>query len=76
MLPDDIPDAAKGAAAIKKILRSLIPLVEGMAELRNLYGTGHGKVGHAKGLSPRHARLMVGATATLAEFLFDTHQQR
>jgi hypothetical protein len=29
-----------------------------------------------KGLSPRHAKLAVGAAATLAVFLFDTHKDR
>lgn len=29
------------------------------------YGTGHGKDGNGKGLTARHARLCVGAAATL-----------
>jgi hypothetical protein len=50
--------------------------VQGLAELRNLYGTGHGKEGSTKGLAARHAKLAVGAAITLADFLFDTHENR
>lgn len=32
--------------------------------------------GRARSLTPRHARLAVGATSTLAMFLFDTHDAR
>jgi hypothetical protein len=39
---------------------------QGIAELRNHYGTGHGKAAGAKGLSSRHAKLAVGAAASLA----------
>src|SRR5690606_24554028 len=76
LLPDDIPDAAKGADAIRKTLRSLAALVQGLVETRNLYGTGHGGSGRARGLTPRHARLMVGAATTLATFLFETFEAR
>lgn len=49
---------------------------QGMAELRNLYGTGHGKDGRSKGLSPRHARLAVSCATALATFLFEAHEAR
>lgn len=76
LTPDDVPDAVKGAETIRRILGNFGALSQGLAELRNLYGTGHGKEGKAKGLSPRHARLAVGVAATLATFLFETHQER
>ena len=76
LLPDDIPQAVRGAATIKRLLSSLGQLGYGLAELRNLYGSGHGRSARAKGLSTRHARLAVGAVATLVQFLFDTHQER
>ncbi len=50
-------------------------ICNGLAELRGLYGTGHGKHGNASGLGARHAKLAVGAATTLAIFLFETHQQ-
>jgi Abortive infection C-terminus/AbiJ N-terminal domain 3 len=42
LIPDGIPDAAKGADVIRGILRNLATLTQGLAELRGLYGTGHG----------------------------------
>jgi AbiJ N-terminal domain 3/Abortive infection C-terminus len=76
LVPDGIKDEVKGSKSVKAILGNLSTLVQGLAELRNLYGTGHGKVGSAKGLTARHARLAVGAATTLAIFLFDTHEDR
>ena len=76
LLPEDIPDAAKGAKTIKAVLGNLAMISQGMAELRNLYGTGHGKHAKHKRLPARHARLAVGAATTLASFLFETHAAR
>ena len=57
-------------AAIRKNPRQLMSqlgsIAQNVAELRSLYGTGHGKEGKARGLQPRHARLVVGSAATLA----------
>lgn len=74
LVPEDIPDSAKGSETIKRLLGNLGQMSQGIAELRNLYGTGHGKDGQFKGLSPRHARLAVGAATTLATFLLETHE--
>lgn len=73
LLPDDIPDAAKGAGTIRIMLSNLATVVQGIAEIRSLYGTGHGKDGKAKGLSARHARLAVGAASAIVTFAFQTH---
>lgn len=76
LTPDDIPDTAKGAQAIKQLLHKLAAIVHEMGELRGLYGTGHGKDGRFKGLQPRHARLATGMAGTLTLFLFETHHER
>ena len=76
LAPSDISDAAKGADLIKKTLHSLAAIVGNVAELRSLYGTGHGKSGKTKGLEPRHARLVAGAASALATFLWDTFERR
>lgn len=76
LVPEDIPDSTKGAGIIKRILGNLGPIAQGLAELRNLYGTGHGRDGRLKGLAPRHARLAVSCSAALATFLFETHEAR
>ncbi|WP_336763847.1 abortive infection family protein [Asaia sp. VD9] len=72
-LPDDIPDAKKGSKTIKTMLSNLRTIVQCLAELRNLYGSGHGREGTLRGgLLPRHARLVVGAASTLAWYLLET----
>lgn len=76
LLPQDIPEKAKGAETIKRVLSNLGTVAQGLAELRGLYGSGHGKDAKVKGLQPRHARLAVGAACTLAVFLFETYQER
>ena len=75
LVPDGIPDSARGADVIKRLLSNLGTIGHALAELRNLYGTGHGKDGKTTGLPARHARLAVGAAAVLATFLFATHHE-
>ncbi|QQS16047.1 MAG: abortive infection family protein [Candidatus Moraniibacteriota bacterium] len=76
LTPQDIPEKAKAAETIKRLLSNLATITQGIAELRNHYGTGHGKVAGTKGLGARHARLAVGAASTLAVFLSETHSNR
>jgi len=75
LVPDGVPNASRGADVIKLILRNLSTIGHSLAELRGLYGTGHGQHGATTGLTPRHAKLAVGAAATLSIFLFETHEQ-
>jgi hypothetical protein len=75
LVPDGVPDSARGSDVVKRLLSNLGTIGNGLAELRGLYGTGHGKHGKASGLSPRHAKLAVGAAATLTTFLFETHKE-
>jgi len=76
LVPDAIPDATKAAKTVKVMLSNLATIAQGLAELRNLYGSGHGPDGKPKGLQPRHARLAAGAATTLATFLIETHHER
>ncbi len=73
LTPDDIPDKAKAVNTIRKLLSNLASITSGIAELRNSYGTGHGKEAKSKGLSARHAKLAVGAASTLGIFLVETY---
>jgi hypothetical protein len=75
LVPEVIPNSARGAEVIKRILSNLSTVGHGLAELRGLYGTGHGQHAAASGLTSRHAKLAVGAATTLAIFLFETHEQ-
>jgi hypothetical protein len=76
LTPDDIPQKAKAADTIKVLLSNLATITQGIAELRNEYGTGHGKEVGSRGLGTRHAKLAVGAASTLAVFLVETNQHR
>lgn len=76
LLPEQIPATARAAEVVRSVLGNLAQIAHGMAELRNVYGTGHGPDARTVGLEPRHARLAIGAAGTLAAFLIDTHRQR
>lgn len=76
LTPLDIPDSARGAQNIKQLLGNLVNIATQMAELRNLYGTGHGKSARYKGLTKRHADLAVGAATTVCVFLWRSHEGR
>jgi hypothetical protein len=75
LLPEDVSDKAKGSDIIKRLLSNLATVTQGLAELRNLYGSGHGKDGRSRGLKPRHTKLAVGAATALTVFLFETHRE-
>ena len=76
LTPSDIPDEAKASKSIKLLLSNLATITNGVAELRNSYGTGHGKSAKSKGLGSRHAKLAVGSASTLAIFLVETHHEK
>lgn len=76
LTPPDIPETARATETIKRLLSNLGTITQGLSELRNHYGTGHGKAAGTRGLSSRHAKLAVGAASTLAVFLAETHNER
>lgn len=76
LMPRDIPNNAREAENMKALLNNLLQITSRMAELRNPYGSGHGKSASYRGLEPRHAQLAVGASITLVKFIWDTYEQR
>lgn len=76
LCPDDVDNAHRAADTIRRILGSLGTVTQGLAELRNSHGTGHGQEARSRGLKARHARLAVGAAVAVATFLFETYQER
>jgi len=76
LVPEGISDQSKGAEIINKTLCTLSTTTHGLAEIRNLYGTGHGKNSRHRGLQPRHARLAVATAAAFAEFIVETYKER
>jgi hypothetical protein len=75
LVPQGIPNETKAADTVRRILGSLSTLVSGIDDLRNLYGTGHGRL-PGRGVQPRHAKLVVGAASALSVFLWETHLAR
>lgn len=74
--PKHIPDTAKEANAIKAILGSLRGIASQIAIIRNAYGSGHGKSASYKGLQERHAKLAIGSSVTLVNFLWDSFERK
>ena len=74
--PKHIPDTAKEATAIKAILGSLRGIATNIAIIRNAYGSGHGKSASYKGLQERHAKLAIGSSVTLVNFLWDSFERK
>ena len=74
--PEAIAPTKKGRDTIVRVLSNLSQLVVGIAELRNEYGTDHGRTRSSGGLGPRHARLAAGAAVTYCHFLLDTLEDR
>ena len=76
LVPEGIADEARGADNIRLILRNLTQLSSNLAQLRGLYGTGHGRDGKQRGLQPRHARLAVASAVAFIDFISDTYRDR
>jgi len=76
LTPEDAA-ATDGALSntIRRLAGGLSGAAQGIAELRNLQGTGHGKSAWHGCAEPRHARLAVGAATALGVFLFETYQE-
>jgi hypothetical protein len=73
---EDVAPGTRAAEKSRLVLGGLGTVVSGLAELRNAYGTGHGKPLGRDGLGSRHARLAVGAASTLSVFLFDSFEEQ
>lgn len=73
LLPKYIDKESPIGESFRQIYGSLKGLINPIAAIRNAYGTGHGKDIHFQALDPRHARLLVGISCTVAEFLWNTH---
>lgn len=64
--PKEADDPEKADKAIRQILGGITSIVHGVAELRNGYGTGHGKDANFKGLEIKYAKLFVGVVSEIA----------
>jgi hypothetical protein len=67
-----ITSATEEAQVLKSILGSLAHLTQGVAELRNTVGVGHGRDNIPEWIRPRHARLAAGAASTWCNLMLET----
>ena len=74
LTPNQIPDSDPLANEIKAVLGNLRGITSKLAEMRNAYGSGHGKSASFTELEVRHAKLAVGCSITFATFLWDTYE--
>jgi hypothetical protein len=74
VVPLGIEDQAQSEKTITVLLNNLGSIGQQLAEMRNQFGTGHGRSSGHIGLQKRHARLAIGAVATLAGFLYECHE--
>ena len=70
--PESLAPTSKGADSMKRILAGLSQIAGGMAELRNAYGTGHGRGTRVRGLQQRHAEFAARSAIAYAAFVLDT----
>jgi len=66
---DNVDATTSEATTVKAILGNLHGIAGNIAELRNAYGSGHGKSAKYKGLTVRHAKLAVGSSVTLVTYI-------
>ena len=76
LMPDNIKGTNSVDIIAKALLGNLQQVALRMAELRNPYGSGHGKSASFKSLPVRYARLAVGSSITLVRFLWDTYSEK
>lgn len=73
---EGVPSNGAAVKVIRRVLGGLGSVAQGLAELRNLHGTGHGKSAGHESADPHYARLAVGAATALGVFLFEIHQEQ
>lgn len=74
--PKKVDPSVPEEATVSRMLANLAEVSNGLAQLRNSYGTGHGKSRDYRGLSEHHARLAVGTAIILVDYLWSSYQLR
>lgn len=67
-----VPTGNPESKSLKTILGSLASLTQGIAELRNQVGVGHGRESVPTWVGPRHARLAAGAAHVWCQLMLET----
>lgn len=74
LLPTSVQPTDQGADSIKAVLGNLRAIPTKLAELRNPFGSGHGKSASFVGLEERHAKLAVSCSITFVDFVWSTFE--
>ena len=75
LLPVNVQETDQGAEAIRAVLGNLRAITTKLAEIRNPFGSGHGKSASFQGLETRHAKLAVGSS-TFVDFICSTYENQ
>jgi hypothetical protein len=76
LLPVNVQETDQGAEAIRAVLGNLRAIPTKLAEIRNPFGSGHGKSASFQGLETRHAKLAVGSSITFVDFIWSTYENQ
>lgn len=76
LLPSNVQSTDRGADAIRAVLGNLRAIPTKLAEIRNPFGSGHGKSASFKGLEIRHAKLAVGSSVTFVDFIWSSYESQ
>jgi len=75
VVPAGIDDSARWEGTIVRLVNNLSSLGRSLAELRNAFGTGHGRPAGHIGLDTHHARLAVRMATAVGVFLYEVHER-
>lgn len=76
LIPESLEKSSETTQTLKRTLSNLGQIVIGIGELRNAYGTGHGKIKNDSGLKSYHTRLAVNSGVTLIKFLIEVYEDQ
>ena len=71
--PKEAANPENAEKSIKQILGGISSIVHGVSELRNSYGTGHGKDADFKALEAKYAKLLVGIVSEIVILYLSTN---
>ena len=75
VVPAGIDDPARWGETVVRLVNNLSSLGRSLAELRNAFGTGHGRPAGHVGLDTHHARLAVRMATAVGVFLYEVHER-
>jgi len=74
--PKNSSDPNEAERSIKQILGGVSSILQGITELRNSYGSGHGKEHDFKLLESKYAKFVVGLVSEISVFYLNTNGEK